>query len=240
MRFGLGVGLTVFVGLTSAVSVSKREAGQGTEELVFKHITSPVSHTANVDACNGYSMSDVSTSDHGLTATLRLIGEPCNAYGNDIETLTLKVGYETEDRLHVTIADAEGKQYQVPEDVVQRPKHSRVEKEKAKLRFEFQEQPFSFRVLRVEDEEVLFDTQDSKLIFEDQYLHLATKVPEDANLYGELALSRARVKYCAHHFLNLQRVGSTQRCVQTRDEQLYSYSLEQRCVWHPAGLECLW
>lgn len=46
-------------------------------------------------ACKGYSASNVKTTTSSLTASLTLIGPACNAYGTDLENLTLSVVYET-------------------------------------------------------------------------------------------------------------------------------------------------
>lgn len=45
--------------------------------------------------CPGYKASNVKTSDTGLTADLALAGAACNAYGDDLQNLTLTVTYET-------------------------------------------------------------------------------------------------------------------------------------------------
>lgn len=51
--------------------------------------------SSGVDACPGYTATNVVTSGPNLTASLVLAGEVCNAYGPDIETLNLQVTYET-------------------------------------------------------------------------------------------------------------------------------------------------
>lgn len=48
-----------------------------------------------VDACPGYAASNVQTSESGLTADLKLAGEACNAYSDDLEDLVLTVTYES-------------------------------------------------------------------------------------------------------------------------------------------------
>lgn len=48
-----------------------------------------------LDACPGYTATDVVTSGPNLTASLVLAGEACNVYGSDIEALSLQVTYET-------------------------------------------------------------------------------------------------------------------------------------------------
>ena len=58
--------------------------------------------------CPGYNASDVITNSLGFSATLRLAGEPCNVYGNDIETLNLTVEYQSADRLAVAARNRAG------------------------------------------------------------------------------------------------------------------------------------
>jgi alpha-glucosidase len=88
-----------------------------------------------------------------------------------------------EDRLHVVIYDADEQVYQVPESVVPRPTGQKgVHQKKSALRFDYKENPFSFRVLR--GKEVLFDTTGTNIVFQSQYLNLRTWLPNDPNLYG--------------------------------------------------------
>ncbi|KAK1086213.1 hypothetical protein LTR33_001668, partial [Friedmanniomyces endolithicus] len=51
--------------------------------------------TADLSSCPGYKASNVKTSDTGLTASLSLAGQACNAYGTDLTDLTLTVEYQT-------------------------------------------------------------------------------------------------------------------------------------------------
>ena len=48
-----------------------------------------------LDACPGYTATNVVTSGPNLTASLVLAGDACNVYGPDVETLNLQVTYET-------------------------------------------------------------------------------------------------------------------------------------------------
>ncbi|KAK3213510.1 hypothetical protein GRF29_28g146154 [Pseudopithomyces chartarum] len=89
-----------------------------------------------------------------------------------------------ETRLHVKIFDADEQVYQVPEEVFPRPKSEGVAAEKSALGFEWTENPFSFRVVRKESNETLFDTSAASLVFEDQYLRVRTRLPEGPHLYG--------------------------------------------------------
>jgi len=107
--------------------------------------------------------------------------------------------------LHVHIRDAANKQYQITEEQLPRPGCEKPEKRD--LEFHFQKDPFAFRITRPTGE-VLFDTMASNipkhsdmikkdgkpvprsdsqhhpLVFSDQYLQIASVLPEDANIYG--------------------------------------------------------
>lgn len=134
-------------------------------------------------ACPGYEASNIKTTATSLTADLNLAGSACNAYGDDLQNLTLEVTYETDTRLHVKIQDVANSVYQVPESVLPRPGSSNTTSSPA-LRFGYVESPFSFNVSRSDTGEVLFDTSAASLVFETQYLRLRTSLPDNPNLYG--------------------------------------------------------
>jgi alpha-glucosidase len=50
---------------------------------------------AILDACPGYSASNVTINGSSLTADLTLAGTACNVFGTDITNLKLEVTYET-------------------------------------------------------------------------------------------------------------------------------------------------
>ncbi|KAJ5551992.1 Glycoside hydrolase family 31 [Penicillium sp. DV-2018c] len=132
--------------------------------------------------CPGYTASNVKQLGQTLTADLELAGDACNTYGQDLPSLKLLVEAQNEKRLHVMIYDADEEVYQVPETVVPRPENAEGRQKKSELSFDFKEKPFSFRVLR--GEEVLFDTSETNIVFQSQYLNLRTWLPNDPNLYG--------------------------------------------------------
>ncbi|KAJ4306057.1 hypothetical protein N0V88_000853 [Collariella sp. IMI 366227] len=134
--------------------------------------------------CPGYKASNVKTSGTGLTADLKLAGPACNTYGTDLEKLRLEVTYETDNRLHVKIQDADEKVYQVPESVFPRPKSEGSSEKKSALVFKYQTNPFTFTVSRAKTGEVLFDSSGAALVFQTQFVRLRTRLPENPNLYG--------------------------------------------------------
>ncbi|KAL4912832.1 glycosyl hydrolases family 31-domain-containing protein [Aspergillus aurantiobrunneus] len=137
---------------------------------------------ANNQSCPGYKASHVHESGNTLTADLTLAGKPCNTYGIDLRDLKLLVEYQTDERLHVMIYDSEEQVYQVPESALPRVDSGHGNPKNAALKFDYVEEPFSFTVSR--GVEVLFDTSASDLIFQSQYLHLRTSLPDDPYLYG--------------------------------------------------------
>ena len=143
--------------------------------------------------CPGYKASDVQTSDTGMTATLKLNGKHCQAYGNDIDTLALTMSYQAKDRVNVKIQPATipAKQewwYILPEYITPSPP-TEPQAGNATLgndmSFYWSNNPsFNFKVVRDSTGDVLFNTAGSKLVFEDQFIEFVSQMPADYNLYG--------------------------------------------------------
>jgi alpha-glucosidase (family GH31 glycosyl hydrolase) len=104
----------------------------------------------------------------------------------------MQVDYETDTRIHVKIYDAESDRFEVPDNLFPRPGKSRdVTADSAAYEFTLVQDPVSFKVSRKSDGMVLFDTSSTgggslinPLIFEEQYLELSTRIPQDAHIYG--------------------------------------------------------
>lgn len=165
-------------------SLTQRELKARADDGIVD-IPSPIKHTGNVDACKGYKLEGVTPSDAGFTGTLSLIGE-CNAYGPDYPSLKISVRHETADRLRVRITDAEGKAHVVPDDVAAWPKidDNKVTADESNLAIEYAEDPFTFKVTRKADGEVLFDTTGNALIFEEQYVRVKSALAAGSNIQG--------------------------------------------------------
>ncbi|KAG2021300.1 alpha glucosidase [Coprinopsis cinerea AmutBmut pab1-1] len=166
---------TVPIALSSALWLTKSRAAYVAPEVL--------------DACPGYVAKQATYSHGGSEAQidLTLASSPgCNVFGQDIENLRVTVAYETEDRLHVKITDANNERYEVPEDVFPRPPNRRILPERSNLVFNYTSdpEPFYLTVSRRSTGEVLFSTKDHPLIFEDQYLRVKTDLPAGANIYG--------------------------------------------------------
>ncbi|KAJ7120271.1 glycosyl hydrolases family 31-domain-containing protein [Mycena epipterygia] len=166
-----------------------------------------VTNSFDVASCPGYALSSLSQTKSGLTAKLNLAGAECNAFGQDVANLTIQVTYETESRLHVNIFDTANSQFTVPASVFTRPSGSTTA-QKSDLVFNYDAKPFAFWITRRSDPHgvPLFDTRISSLpatpiasviagdnstaldgfplVFENQYLQLASALPLGANVYG--------------------------------------------------------
>ncbi|KAJ7118925.1 alpha-glucosidase [Mycena epipterygia] len=140
---------------------------------------------AVLDACPGYTASNVKVQGGTLTASLKLAGKACNVFGTDIPSLSLEVVYETTSRIHVKITDPTSARYEVPESVLPRPSGANpVSPKSAAIKFNYTTSPFSFSILRTSTSEVLFSTASHPIIYEPQYLRVKTNMAANANIYG--------------------------------------------------------
>ncbi|USP79208.1 glycoside hydrolase family 31 protein [Curvularia clavata] len=141
------------------------------------------------DVCPGYKASDLKQNDRGLSATLTLAGEPCNVYGTDIKELDLKVEYQAKGRLAVSIVPKQldasnSSQWIVPEDLVPRPKADESF-DGTDLKFNWGDKPsFWFNIERRSTGDIIFTTEGTHLIYENQFVEFVNSLPEDYNLYG--------------------------------------------------------
>ncbi|KAI8146374.1 alpha glucosidase [Fennellomyces sp. T-0311] len=140
-----------------------------------------VSHTAP-----GYRVnSEAIPTKSGLEIPLAARAGQTDSYGKTIQDLVVQVDYETVDRLRVKISDKNQNQVPVPDSPLglKRPDiESRFEN--PNYEFKYTNEPFGFQVVRTSDHVIIFDTTELPFVFQDQYLELTTKVPDDANIYG--------------------------------------------------------
>ncbi|OCH87271.1 hypothetical protein OBBRIDRAFT_736445 [Obba rivulosa] len=181
----------------------------GSDILFSNSLVANTTPSFNVSSCPGYTLADLKETSSGLTASLHLAGEACNAFGQDIADLTVQVTYETQTRLHVNIFDTAQTQFTIPSSVVDvAGPDGGAHKDTSDLVFNYDPAPFAFWITcRSEpDAQPLFDTRSSSLpptpippviaddsstaldafplVFENQYLQLTSALPLDANIYG--------------------------------------------------------
>ncbi|KAI4600948.1 hypothetical protein KJ359_013111 [Pestalotiopsis sp. 9143b] len=175
---------------TSPGSVFTVPASADEGQLLIPNIIDPQAVDPQ-SVCPGYTASNVVETANGITADLTLAGAACNVYGNDIEELILTVEYQDVDRLHVEIqpkyiGPENSTWFILPEEILQKPG---VDTEgcasKSDLYFAWSNDPtFSFKVTRNSTGDVLFSTEGTKLVYEDQFIEFKTGLPENYNLYG--------------------------------------------------------
>ena len=191
--------LPAVYGATSPPSPSPATTGTKSQFTIPAAADIGANLIANIDdpeaidaqtACPGYKASDVQHTTGGLTATLKLAGKACNAYGTDVDTLNLSVEYLAADRLNIQITpshvDASNASwYHLAEDLVPRPKADENKSAQNDLDISWTNSPsFGFKVTRNATGDVLFDTTGTVLVFEDQFIEFVTALPQDYNLYG--------------------------------------------------------
>ncbi|THY30913.1 putative alpha-glucosidase [Aureobasidium pullulans] len=142
--------------------------------------------------CPGYRASNVEHTQHGFTASLSLAGAPCNVYGTDIEDLNITIAYQSSHRLSVNISPAfvtaeNSSHYILPSGIVYKPEQGVPDEptEDIDLQFVWSNDPtFSFAVLRKSTGDVIFSTEGTVLVYEDQFIEFVSALPENYNLYG--------------------------------------------------------
>ena len=180
-------------------------------------IPSPVQHTGDIAACQGYRLTDAKVLDGemGVDGTLQLIGN-CSAYGPDYDTLKLTVRYESADRLRVRIVDHDNKAHVVPDDVAPWPEADKagVDNSTSRLAFEWDANPFAFRIKRKEDGVLLFDTTGEAIVFEQQFLRVQSRLREGSNIQG---LGQHNDTFTHVYFLSKSKIKLMHRLPISRD-----------------------
>ncbi|KAF9220372.1 glycoside hydrolase family 31 protein [Gyrodon lividus] len=177
--------------------------------LLQRQSSSNITYSMNVTDCPGYTLGSLTESEYSLTAQLSLAGPACNAFGTDIKNLTIELTYQSQTTLHVKIYDTANQQFTIPESVIERPAAPTTSFTKSSdLVFNYDASPFAFWITRRSDPDAMpiFDTRMSSLppapippfnasdpstafdafplVFEDQYLQIASALPYGTNIYG--------------------------------------------------------
>ena len=206
------VGPTATVALNGTVTAFRPQftvpASADEGAVLIPNVFDPTTVDAQT-VCPGYKGLNVKRTANGLTATLALAGAPCNAYGNDVESLNLTVEYQANDRLAVNIKptyldSSNSSHYVIPDYLVPQPRASGPNSTAAAdIGFFWSNVPtFSFTIIRKSTGDVLFSTFGTKLVYEDQFIEFVSTLPENYNLYG--------LGESIHRLHNFTKVGA--RC----------------------------
>lgn len=175
---------------TSYRAIPTLSASVNAAPSLVPNILDPTAPNAQ-DVCPGYRASNIVETSHGLTADLNLAGAACNVYGNDIAALSLSVEYQSRSRLNVRIvpryiAPSNQSQYILSPYLTGLPAiEGNQTLSNNELNFTYTNQPsFQFEVARAGSGDVIFSTFGKVIVFEDQFLELATSMPANYNVYG--------------------------------------------------------
>ncbi|KAJ9211489.1 CAZyme family GH31 [Paecilomyces variotii] len=157
---------------------------------LIANINDPQSVNAQT-VCPGYVASNVQNNEFGFTATLNLAGKACNVYGTDVDSLNLTVQYQASDRLNINIGpahvDASNESwYILSDDLVYKPTvDGTASISQSDLLVSWSNEPsFNFKVIRKANKDVLFNTEGTVLVYENQFIEFVSALPENYNLYG--------------------------------------------------------
>eukprot|EP00003_Mantamonas_plastica_P022653 TRINITY_DN3894_c0_g1_i1.p1 TRINITY_DN3894_c0_g1~~TRINITY_DN3894_c0_g1_i1.p1 ORF type:complete len:275 (+),score=64.63 TRINITY_DN3894_c0_g1_i1:1-825(+) len=140
-----------------------------------------------------YIVQSVSQEAYGLSFTLAVNGSGPQLFGADVATVGVRVSYETGSRLRIKITDPNNKRWEVPTQFS--PDTPLPSSQPSSMDYQFahaqQGEAFWFTVTRASTGEILFSTQKDGngnplpgLVFEDQYLSIATYLPSKPTIYG--------------------------------------------------------
>ncbi|KAH8655172.1 glycosyl hydrolases family 31-domain-containing protein [Xylariales sp. PMI_506] len=159
-------------------------------QSIIPNIVDPIAVDSQ-SVCPGYKAANVVETTNGITAELSLAGPACNVYGTDIESLQLVVEYQAADRLHIEIqpkyiGNDNYTWFILPEEFLTKPGVDTPGcSSKSDFDFSWTNDPtFSFTVARKSTGDVLFSTQGSQIVYQDQFIEFVSELPENYNLYG--------------------------------------------------------
>ena len=129
-----------------------------------------------------YELIEKKESLYGFSGTLRLVKEDIEKYGMSLEYLSLSVYLDKEAYVRVKITDMTGSRYEIPPDMIPRPDVTGQNPDKL-YDFRVDTSPFAFRVVRVEDQQIIFSFS-SNFTFKNQFIQFSTLIDSNAVTYG--------------------------------------------------------
>lgn len=180
-RLSVGLSLSVPIIIVLLCGIVVGSSQTTTKELLL-NIQSDQIQCQDAEFYPTYRAVDIKQTDTSLFATLQKESKGAETYGVSISTLKLFVYFNTQNSLRVLIRDADNQRWE-PDDYP----NPQLNKQK-NYKFELNEYPFGFKVTRITDGEVIWDTMPlddkNKFYYADQYLEIGTRLPDDPYIYG--------------------------------------------------------
>ncbi|GFT67959.1 maltase-glucoamylase, intestinal [Nephila pilipes] len=128
----------------------------------------------------GYTYQEVRKTSNGYHVDLERTTE-MKMFGDEMETISLQVYFETKNRLRLKFADKAKKRFEVPIEVPLPPAQS---PDYTEYSIDFVNEPqFGVLVKRNDTDTVIFDTNIPGMLFSEQYIQLSTRLAT-SNVYG--------------------------------------------------------
>lgn len=131
---------------------------------------------------SSYDLIDRQSTAYGFDGTLQLASEDVQSYGLSLTKLALSVYMDREEYVRVKITDLEHARFEIPDSVIERPKVGAA-LDATKYSFQIVESPFSFNVIRNDDNQNIFSFS-SNFTFKDQFIQFSSLIDSSATTYG--------------------------------------------------------
>ncbi|XP_066097514.1 sucrase-isomaltase, intestinal isoform X1 [Saccopteryx bilineata] len=129
---------------------------------------------------HGYTAEEIKTTNTGFETKLKRIASP-TLFGKDINSVLLTAQSQTPNRFRFKITDPNNIRYEVPHQIVK--EFNGPTASDTLYDVQVSENPFSIKVRRKSNNNVLFDTSIGPLVYSDQYLQISTRLPSEY-IYG--------------------------------------------------------
>jgi alpha-glucosidase (family GH31 glycosyl hydrolase) len=179
LSVGLSLSVPIIIVILCAIVVC---ASQTTTKNLSLKIASEESSCQDAESYPTYRAIDIKQTDTSLFATLQKEANGIEEFGSSISNLKLLVYFNTRDSLRILIRDADNQRWE-PDDYPN--PQLNVDRN---YKFELNEYPFGFKVTRLSDGKVIWDTMTvdgkNRFYYADQYLEIGSRIPDIPYVYG--------------------------------------------------------
>lgn len=130
----------------------------------------------------GYAVNSLTPTSIGWDITLQKVGAE-EVYSTPVDTVKVVIEMQTDERIHIKFTDPSNTRFEVPLEDLPSPPVSAPSSPLYDISVST-EPVFSFAITRKSTGNIIYDTSIGGLVFEDQFLQIVTKLPNDTALYG--------------------------------------------------------